>query len=121
MRLALPSLVLSLSLAACGGTDTSGNDAGAQTRTDKIVALTGSVSAGELVYQNNGCSGCHGAKGLGTASGPTLDEPLKNDGKAEIVEVLLDGVKGNAMASYASLSDQQIADLYAYMKSTFGK
>jgi len=121
MRLALSSLVLSLALAGCGGADTSGTDAGVQTRTEKIGALTGDVAAGQLMYENNGCSGCHGAKGLGTTAGPALGEPLKNDPKAEVVDVLLNGVKGTAMSSYASLTDQQIADLYAYMKATFGK
>jgi len=122
MRLALTSLALSLALAGCGGADNAGNnDAGTQTRTERIVALAGDVAAGQLVYENNACSGCHGATGTGGSAGPTLQEPLKNDGKAEIIDTLLNGVPKTAMGSYASLTDQQLADVYAYMKTNFGK
>jgi mono/diheme cytochrome c family protein len=120
MRMALTSLALSLALAGCGGGDTPGTDAGAQTRADRIAALSGDVAGGQLVYENNGCSGCHGANGLGTSAGVALKEPLKNDSKVEIINVLLNG-KGSNMPAFGSLEDQAVADVYAYMKDTFGK
>jgi len=123
MRLALSPLALSLSLAlaGCGGADNAGTDGGTQTRTQRIAALTGDVAAGQLVYENNGCSGCHGATGTGTSSGKSLTATLKNDPRADVLDTLLNGVPNTAMGSYASLEDQQLADLYAYMKATFGK
>jgi mono/diheme cytochrome c family protein len=121
MRLPSLALVSTLALAGCGGTDNSGTDAGTQTRTQKIAALTGSVTAGGTSFANRGCAACHGANGAGTGSGVALQEPLKNDSKAEIIDVLLTGIPGTSMASYSGLEDQEIADLYAYMKSEFGK
>ena len=120
MRIVLSSFALSLALAGCGGGDSPGTDAGAQARADRIAALTGDVAAGQLQYENNGCSGCHGATGLGTSAGVALKEPLKNDSNVEIINVVLGG-KGQAMPAFGSLEDQAIADLYAYMKATFGK
>ena len=121
MRHVLASLSLALILAGCGGTESPGTDGGAQTRTQKIAALPGSVTAGQGSYANRGCSGCHGATGLGSGSNPDLHEPLKNDTKEEVIDVLLNGVPNTAMSSYAGLEDQELADIYAYMKSEFGK
>lgn len=119
MRLPHFALVSTLALAGCGGTDSPGTDAGTQTRAERIAAMTGSVSAGKLTYDNQ-CAGCHGSTGLGGTVGPALQEPLKNDPATEIIDVLLDG-KGATMPSYASLEDQALSDLYAYLKSEFGK
>jgi mono/diheme cytochrome c family protein len=120
MRLPHLALVSTLALAGCGGTDSPGTDAGTQTRTQTIAALTGSVAAGESSFANRGCAGCHGADGTGTSAGIALQGPLKSDPKEEIIDVLLNGVSGTSMASYSGLEDQEIADLYAYMKSEFG-
>ncbi|MEN9799981.1 MAG: Cytochrome oxidase, cbb3-type, subunit [Pseudomonadota bacterium] len=125
MRLSRLVLVSTLALAGCGGTDTpgtdAGTDAGAQTRTQQIAALTGSVTAGGNSFANRGCAACHGANGAGTGSGVALQAPLKDESKEEIIGVLLNGVSGTSMSSYAGLEDQELADLYAYMKAEFGK
>ncbi|MBM4378845.1 MAG: cytochrome c [Deltaproteobacteria bacterium] len=121
MRISLSSLALSLALAGCGGgSDTPATDAGVQTRADRVAALTGDVAAGQLQYENNGCSGCHGANGQGTYAGVALNGPMKSDSKVEIINVVLGG-KGTNMPAFGSLEDQAVADLYAYMKATFGK
>lgn len=98
-------------LAACGPT----------TREGRIEALTGSVSSGEALYAST-CASCHGADGKGLAgSGPALDEPAKNDSAQELIGVIVNGRPNTAMGAYGYRTDQQLADLYAYIKATFGK
>jgi mono/diheme cytochrome c family protein len=93
---------------------------GPMTREEKISALSGTASAGASLYSAN-CSSCHGVDGKGAATFPSLVEPVKNDPKAEVVGVILNGKTGTSMMSYATLTDQQVADLYAYLKETVGK
>lgn len=92
---------------------------GPVTQADQIAALTGTASAGQALYTST-CASCHGANGKGTGSGVDLFEPLKNDPATEVIETILNGKTGTSMAAYKTvLTNQQIADLYAYMKATF--
>jgi mono/diheme cytochrome c family protein len=92
---------------------------GPMTQADQVAALTGTASAGQALYAST-CASCHGANGKGTGSGVDLFEPLKNDPATEIIETILNGKTGTAMSAYKTvLTNQQVADLYAYMKATF--
>lgn len=78
-------------------------------RATAIAALTGDTAAGQTTYTQV-CTVCHGPDGTGTASGNSLVESSYS--KADTIDIILNG-KG-AMASYAALSDQEIANVTAY-------
>lgn len=109
-----------LSLPACddGGdsNDTGGNDS----RVDTILALTPDAAAGQTVFADTcGLASCHGADGNtpGTASTKKLSDEIAELGDAAVVSVIIDG-KDSMPAQ--SLSDQQVADVLAYVNETFG-
>ena len=78
-------------------------------------ALTGNVKNGKMLYSQVGCYQCHGYAGQGApATGPRVSRtelPLKG---------FLDQLRhpSNQMPPYeaAVLSDQDVADIYAYMR-----
>jgi cytochrome c oxidase subunit 2 len=93
-------------------------------RIASIAKLTGNTAAGKTVYETSSapkCAACHGADGKGNDAKkfPELAEPSQNDDVAELAEAIVNG-KGK-MPAQKSLTDQQIADVVAYMKATFGK
>ncbi|MFO0595143.1 MAG: cytochrome c [Myxococcaceae bacterium] len=106
----LAALTATFSLTACGP----------MTREDRVAAMTGSVTAGQTLYMAQ-CASCHGTDGKGTASGVTLVDPAKTKMATALITVIINGKKGTDMAAYGAFTDQQIADLYAYIKQTFGK
>ena len=82
-------------------------------------ALTGDADAGATVYAST-CVSCHAADGTGgTGSDLTATVPgLDRDG---VVEVLVEGIPNTSMVSYAAiLSDQEIADVAAYVMREWG-
>lgn len=92
-----------------------------QTRAEKIAAMSGNVTNGKTLYDAN-CSSCHGTDGKGiTGSGADLVGPAKNDSAADVIGTIINGKPGTTMLSYATQTDQVIADLYTYIKATFGK
>lgn len=94
---------------ACGG----GGDG---TRSDAILALDGDATAGATVYADN-CAVCHAASGLGVDDGGTgmnLTEAAGETSEdAEFAGILLNG-EGD-MPSFSELTDQEIADVLAYI------
>jgi cytochrome c oxidase subunit 2 len=87
-------------------------------RGEQVALLTGVAATGQAVYTAN-CASCHGADGKGTPKSSNVDitDHVKDHTEAEFLGFIINGVKGTDMASHASLSDQQLADLYAYIKS----
>ncbi len=102
-------MILTALLMACGdkSDDTSGD------RVSTITALSGDSTSGEALYTSN-CSGCHAADGSGGA-GPALMGDLPD--AEEIAETVINGKE--SMPSFDSLSDQDIADVIAYLQATF--
>lgn len=96
MRYVLPALFLM----ACGGSTSRATD---------ILALTGDATAGEAVFSDN-CAVCHAADGSG-GTGPNL----ANESVGEsAVNTVLNGKE--SMPSFGdSLSDQDVADLFAWL------
>ena len=88
-------------VSACAG--------GSGTRADDILALTGDATAGATIYSDN-CAVCHGADGTG-GGGPNITGESVGD---EAINVVIDG-KESMTAFGDVLSDQDIADLFAYM------
>lgn len=113
-------------LVACGGestdpteeTDTEETDAG-DSRVSAITALNGSSSAGAGVYSEN-CALCHAADGTG-GTGTDLTATLPGLAEEDAILTILDGVEGTTMTSWDGfLSEQEIADVVAYIYETFG-
>ena len=95
------------------------------------VSLAASIANGQKVYVQN-CLTCHQADGGGV---PTLNPPLINTtyvlgDKTKLIQIVLNGFNedvlingksfSNAMTPHATLSDQEIADVLTYVRSSFG-
>ncbi len=89
------------------------------------------VGAGETIFTNNGCSGCHsvgdqaivgpGLLGIGARAetrvpGQSADEYLISSIKAP-QDFVVAGFEAIAMPAFPQLSDQEINDLVGYLKS----
>ena len=117
MRFTLLAFTLAFT-AACGDKDTgtdSGGDSGAS-EVDAILALTGDATAGATTFSNT-CAACHGADGASGYAANLVEEiPSKDD--AFIVNIIINGDGGGMPAQ--DLSDQEVADVLAYVRATFG-
>lgn len=89
---------------------------GPATRADQVATLTGVAASGRGVYEAN-CSSCHGSSGRGTTTGVSLAS-ARTKGATDFLGKVIEGVPGTAMSTFASLSDQQLADVYAYVTVT---
>lgn len=144
IRAATPLIaaVLALTLAACGGdddggdgsaeretppttqeavptqTDTTGEaDAGEEEQDGAGGGLpSGNANAGEQVFSEN-CASCHGPDGGGTGTAPSLQESDLAENRDEVVDQVVNG--GGGMPPFGDqLSDQQIADVAAFVTET---
>lgn len=77
-------------------------------RADTILALTGDDIAGETLYADH-CAVCHAADGSG-GTGPNLSSKVVGAG---VVNTVLNGE--GQMPSFSTLSDQEVADLLAWL------
>ena len=107
MRIIALGFAAALTLAACAGGDADKTDTEVD-RVADIVALSGDAEAGATVYDGN-CAGCHDSE-----SYPDLTATTASD--EDIATVILDGA-GSMPGFEADLSDQDIADLIAYIAS----
>jgi mono/diheme cytochrome c family protein len=100
------SAVLALGLTACGP----------DTRAERVLWTGGSAAGGKASFDAY-CAGCHGADGRGTSRGENIITPAAWYGEVAYLDAIIEGMVGTNMGSYAGLSDQQLADLYAYIRS----
>lgn len=122
--LALIALLSLLALAACGGQATPAEPAAP-------AAIVGDVARGEALFTSAGCAGCHsigsdqivgpGLAGLVNGKGPygtnlPNGKPI-ND--ANLIEWLKIGGVGKIgqMPGNNTLTDQELADIVAYLKT----
>lgn len=118
-RLLALTFAMTLFPACDDGGDESGGEGGG--RVDTILGLSGTSAAGQTVFTNNcGVASCHGADGNmpGTADTKRLDEEIPSLSDAQIVDVIINGE--GLMPPQTALSDQQVADVLAYVQATFG-
>ena len=119
----LLALVLVVALPACGG----GEDESAEPETVEGTAPTetdgaggeGNAENGKAVFASAGCGGCHVFSDAGSTGtvGPNLDETSLDE--AAIAEQVRNG--GGGMPAFGDrLSDQEIADVAAYVSSAAG-
>jgi cytochrome c oxidase subunit 2 len=87
---------------------------------NKEFAVAELISRGEKVYASN-CAACHQGSGKGVMGAfPALDaSPLVMGPKAANIDILLKGKPGTAMASYAQLSDVEIAAVITFTRATW--
>jgi predicted CxxxxCH...CXXCH cytochrome family protein len=99
------------------GNDESQGETGEPTRTDNVLMLDGDPANGEEEFTGR-CSqmSCHGTGGTMGAA-PSLADRVPNLGDRDIVDVLVMGK--NAMPPQADLSDQEMADVLAYVTATY--
>lgn len=115
-RLSALALISALLLPAC---DDDGGGSG-NARVDDILALEGDAAAGQQTFVSVcGVPTCHGADGNtpGTPETATLSSQVPGMSEAEIATVMVEG-KGT-MPSQGHLTDQQLADVLAYVLDTF--
>jgi mono/diheme cytochrome c family protein len=108
---ALIALAVGGLLGACGG---GGDDGGGGDG-----AAAGKAQAGEKVFAEAGCGGCHTLKAAGSSgmTGPNLDQ-LK-PGEEQVVEQVTNG--GGGMPAFKGrLSEQQIQDVAAFVAENAG-
>lgn len=120
--------VLSLMIGACGGDDGaqtvadagSSDAAESDPRIDAVRALAGDAASGEQLYLAE-CITCHLADGTGRTNegaGKDLTDWLPRNPDAAAIDAILSGRQG--MLAYDGVySDQDVADLIAYLRATF--
>ena len=118
-------ILLAIPVSACGG----GEDSG-PTSAEQYVALVGDPDNGEALFQGT-CSACHGpdAKGLPTLGKDlTTSEYVAGESDANLIAFIIagrdiddsentDGVAMPPKGGNAELSDQDIADVVAYVRT----
>lgn len=82
--------------------------------TSGVSGATGDTSAGAALYADN-CASCHGSAG-GGGSAPNIAGISDSAG---VIDIILNGTSG--MPGFASsLTDQEIADILAYLGGLTG-
>ncbi|MCB9763396.1 MAG: cytochrome c [Alphaproteobacteria bacterium] len=104
-----------LAVLACGDKDTADDSGDAEI--NAVLALSGDSTSGESIYSAQ-CASCHGASGEGGV-GPALSDEVPEHGDAELLEYIIYG-EDTMPAFGQSLSDQEIADVLAYLNATWG-
>ena len=128
-RLALPVVVLAL--AGCGGGEEVRPTA--ETVVGEITQeqVAGDAESGKSLFAAQGCNGCHAFEAAGSDSevGPSLNDDLSGHAESagqsleEYVHsslvspnaYVVDGYSEGVMPPYASLEQQELADLVAFV------
>ncbi|MEZ4448613.1 MAG: cytochrome c [Nannocystaceae bacterium] len=111
MRIAFFALAALVTLApACNGSSAD---------VDNILMLTGDADNGATLYSSK-CASCHGAMGEG-GIGTALTKEAPEHSDDDIVTDILEGISGTQMVGFRDqLSDQEVADLLAFIRRDFG-
>ena len=75
---------------------------------------SGNPASGERVYVQEACADCHGEFGEGGSGGPLGS--VHGMSNVDLWDVIYHGTEG--MPDYPHLSDQEIADMIAWMRDT---
>ena len=118
MRTAIGALALLLTFVsvACDSGEEPANP-----RVDAVTKLTGDVTAGQMVFsQLCGTAACHGPDGNtpGTPQTVKFSDRIPEMDDRGIADTVLSGLR--TMPAQSQLTDQQVADVVAYVLETFG-
>jgi mono/diheme cytochrome c family protein len=102
------AVVAALASYACGG--------GTADTGEGALALTGDVDRGRGLFETT-CAPCHGSDGSGGSQGVDLREHVPEHSDRELVRVMARGE--DRMPDPGLASDQEIADVLAYLRATF--
>ena len=92
------------------------NWAQAQTDAAKSAgASTAKVESGKRVFVSAGCVACHGAQGQGTSTAPQIAPPPLE--LPALIAYVRQPTGKMPPVSAATASDQQLSDIYAFLKS----
>lgn len=90
-------------------------------RINQILATEGDVVAGEEVFRNTtndqACTDCHGENGEG-GLGPDYQQVFAQKTDWQLMHTIIDG-RGSMPAWGETLSDEQLADLFSYLRENF--
>lgn len=123
--------IIRISKSNVAGARVSKNKAPAVRKAAAPKAKPKTVNAGEIVY-NNYCASCHKPDGSGvTGTFPPLDKsPRVRGDRKELIRVVVHGLSGPTtvagvkydmeMPGFNFLTDQEIADVVKYVRSSFG-
>ncbi len=131
-RLLALSAVLVLAACRTGGAGANGTGGGTAAKVATPPEVTpAAVALGDSLFNNGGCMRCHGAKGVGAANGPALNDgqwdQLTTGSYDEIRAIIVSGVpkekikvttRPNAMGARGgrmNLNDTQISAVAAYV------
>ena len=78
-------------------------------RAASVLALSGDVARGRALYAQT-CAGCHRGSGAWQLT-------LQLYGQDGFVSTMIDGVPHTRMPSFAAWTDQQLADVRAYVRT----
>lgn len=78
-------------------------------------APAGNVDSGKRLFASAGCATCHGAQAQGTNLAPQIAPPLLD--LAALVAYVRQPTGKMPPVPVATASDQELADIYAYLKS----
>jgi mono/diheme cytochrome c family protein len=140
MRRVLPLIAFAFVLAGCGGgttvSPTAATVVGTVQQTTTQATAKGDPAAGKSLFAAQGCGGCHTFTPAGTNGtvGPDLDklaQYAKQANKGPLPDFVHESIANpsayiqpgysNQMPDYGqSLSDQQIADLVAFLTQNQG-
>ena len=125
----LPALVLAL--AACGGGEEVRPTAETVIGEITQAELTGDAESGKALFASQGCNGCHAFEAAGSDAevGPSLNDDLEGHAEENGQSVeeyvhsslvspnayVVDGYSEGVMPPYASLEQQELADLVAFI------
>lgn len=83
------------------------------------MGLTSDADNGADVYTST-CVSCHSEDGTG-GIGSDLTATVPNLSREDVITILVDGIPNTSMVSYEStLTDQEIADVTAYVLREWG-
>lgn len=91
------------------------------------AGTTGNVANGQTLFTNKGCNACHGMSAEGSASGPNISGSTTAGigawSQADFAKAVRQAVSPtgkmycSSMQPLPTLSDTQVADLFAFVKS----
>lgn len=87
-------------------------------RSEAILGLDADAEAGADHFAAR-CAACHGVSGHGTAAAPNLEDRVPTRDDASLLRTLIAG-RGGMPSWGETLSDQEIADVLAFLRVSFG-